>query len=73
MNALWACSSTRVAADIVDVIAADHDVEAGEPVIARSVVTLRGYGRPVDLPNDVVFDQEIVEAAGSGGAVGAER
>ena len=36
-----------IAADIVNVVAADDDVKAGEPVVARPVVALAGDGGAV--------------------------
>jgi len=61
-----------IAANIVDIVAADDDVKGwGTSGCAANGSSGRDGGA-VDLPDDVVCDQEIVEAAGSYGAIGAE-
>ena len=51
-----------VAADVLDVVVADDDVQRGEPAAAVDEGALGGDGAAIDLPDDVAFDGEAVEA-----------
>ena len=61
-RAVGAARDDAVAANILDQIVADHDLFAREPVLGADPVGNAGNAGPVDLPDDIAFDHQILKA-----------
>ena len=54
-----------IAAYVIQVVIANHHMQAWEPVRPHRMVTLGCNSRAIHSPHDVAFDSQIVKAAGS--------
>ncbi len=72
-GAVRAAGDDAVAADVLQIIVADHHLPAGEPVEEGYPVADPGDAGPIDAPQDVPLDREVLEAGGELPAGGAEQ